>query len=139
MTPAPVSHILRVRLGPPCDHGAPIARRRVRLGAPLTAMIVALALAYTPPLDAQSGTMQQIRYGEIVSAEKGIVVDQPTGRGAQTGATVGAIAGYALADRGDRWIGSRGEQRTAVTAEGHRDVLLDPQAGHRDQRDQPRE
>jgi outer membrane lipoprotein SlyB len=80
--------------------------RRVRLGAPLTAVIVALVLATVSLLDAQSGTMQRILYGKVVSAEQGIVEDQPTGRGAQTGATVGAIAGYALADHGDRWIGS---------------------------------
>jgi outer membrane lipoprotein SlyB len=78
----------------------------VRLGAPFTAAIVALVLATVSLLHAQSGTMQRILYGEVVSAEQGIVVDQPTGRGAQTGATVGAIAGYALADHGDRWIGS---------------------------------
>lgn len=80
--------------------------RRVRLGAPLTAVIVTLAVAHAPLLEAQSGTMQRILYGEVVSAIQGIVKEQPTGRGAQTGATVGAIAGYALADRGDRWIGS---------------------------------
>jgi outer membrane lipoprotein SlyB len=56
--------------------------------------------------EAQSGTMQTIRYGEIVSAEQVTVKDQATGRGAQTGATVGAVAGYALADSGDRWLGS---------------------------------
>lgn len=56
--------------------------------------------------ESQSGTMQQIRYGEVVSAEQTIVKDQATGRGAQTGATVGAIAGYAVADSGDRWLGS---------------------------------
>lgn len=80
--------------------------RRVRLGAPPTAIIVALALAHAPQLTAQTGTMQRILYGEVVSATQGIVEDQATGRGAQTGATVGAIAGYALADHGDRWIGS---------------------------------
>jgi outer membrane lipoprotein SlyB len=80
--------------------------RRVRLGAPVTSVIVAMALAHAPLLTAQSGTMQRILYGEVVSATQGIVKDQATGRGAQTGATVGAIAGYALADSGDRWIGS---------------------------------
>jgi len=80
--------------------------RRVRLGAPFAAAIVVLALALAPQLAAQTGTMQRILYGEVVSATQGIVKDQATGRGAQTGATVGAIAGYALADSGDRWIGS---------------------------------
>jgi outer membrane lipoprotein SlyB len=55
---------------------------------------------------AQSQTMQSIRYGEVVSAEQITITDQPTGRGAQTGATVGAIAGYALADGRDRWLGA---------------------------------
>jgi len=64
-------------------------------------MMVAVVVA-----ESQSGTMQQIRYGEVVSAEQTIVKDQATGRGAQTGATVGAIAGYAVADSGDRWLGS---------------------------------
>jgi len=55
---------------------------------------------------AQSGVAQQIRYGEVVSARPVMVVDQPTGQGAQVGSTAGAVAGYALAKRGDRWLGS---------------------------------
>jgi outer membrane lipoprotein SlyB len=78
----------------------------VRLGAPFAGLLLIATLAGVSALDAQSGTMQRILYGEVVSATQGIVTDQPTGRGAQTGATVGAIAGYALADNGDRWIGS---------------------------------
>lgn len=78
--------------------------------APWVCLVVMLALSWglvtPPPAHAQSNTMQRIQYGEVVSAEQVIVRDQATGRGAQTGATVGAIAGYALADRGDRWIGS---------------------------------
>ncbi len=64
------------------------------------------AVVVPAAVDAQSGTMQRIQYGEVVSAQQVVIRDQATGRGAQTGATVGAIAGYALADRGDRWIGS---------------------------------
>jgi outer membrane lipoprotein SlyB len=81
---------------------------RIRIGVSLAAltMFVILAFTHARSLGAQSGTLQRILYGEVISAEQGIVVDQPTGRGAQTGATVGAVAGYALADRGDRWIGS---------------------------------
>jgi outer membrane lipoprotein SlyB len=60
----------------------------------------------TADVVAQSQTMQSIRYGEVVSAEQITITDQPTGRGAQTGATVGAIAGYALADGRDRWLGA---------------------------------
>ena len=70
-------------------------------------VVAAVALVLSAAMaEAQSGTMQTIRYGEIVSAEQVTVKDQATGRGAQTGATVGAIAGYALADSGDRWLGS---------------------------------
>ena len=60
----------------------------------------------TPPADAQSQTMQRILYGEIVSAERITIRDRPTGRGAQTGSTIGAVAGYALADGRDRWLGA---------------------------------
>jgi outer membrane lipoprotein SlyB len=59
-----------------------------------------------PDVGAQSQTMQSIRYGEVVSVEQITIRDQPTGRGAQTGATVGAIAGYALSDGRDRWLGA---------------------------------
>ena len=72
----------------------------------VSTLLMACFLASFTPAQAQSNTMQRIRYGVVVSAEQVIVRDRATGRGAQTGATVGAIAGYALADRGDRWIGS---------------------------------
>ena len=77
----------------------------------LTAVIVLGALStglclVAPDAAAQSRTMQNIRYGEVVSAEQVTIQDQPTGRGAQTGATVGAIAGYALSDGRDRWLGA---------------------------------
>jgi outer membrane lipoprotein SlyB len=77
------------------------------LSLSLAAVLVAgVVVVWVPSADAQSSTMQRILYGEVVSAEQVVIQDKATGRGAQTGATVGAIAGYALADRGDRWLGS---------------------------------
>ena len=49
--------------------------------------------------------MQKIRYGEVVSVEQTVVEVKSSGSGAQVGATVGAVAGYALADGRDRWLG----------------------------------
>ena len=77
-------------------------RRQVR--TIVLATILAFGAATTAL--AQSGSMQSIVYGKVVSAEQTIVVLQTTGTGAGAGSTVGAIAGYALADRGDRWLGS---------------------------------
>ena len=59
-----------------------------------------------PDVEARSGTMQRILYGEVISAERITIKDAPTGRGSRTGSTVGAVAGYALADRRDRWLGA---------------------------------
>ena len=85
-------------------------RKMWRVQAPwivLAAIVfVAVVSIPTPPADAQSQTMQRILYGEIVSAERITIRDRPTGRGAQTGSTVGAVAGYALADGRDRWLGA---------------------------------
>lgn len=73
----------------------------------LLATLVFLATSLvSPPVDAQSQTMQRILYGEVLSAERITIQDRPTGRGAQTGSTVGAVAGYALADGRDRWLGA---------------------------------
>ena len=85
-----------------------MASRGHRLSAVVRMAILALGVMAFGSVDvvAQSQTMQSIRYGEIVSAEQITITDQPTGRGAQTGATVGAIAGYALADGRDRWLGA---------------------------------
>jgi outer membrane lipoprotein SlyB len=69
-------------------------------------VVVASAWLPAPAADAQSQTMQRILYGEVVSAERITIRDRPTGRGAQTGSTVGAVAGYALADGRDRWLGA---------------------------------
>ena len=72
------------------------------------AAVVIVAIASLPTLsaEAQSQTMQRILYGEVVSAERITIRDAPTGRGAQAGSTVGAVAGYALADGRDRWLGA---------------------------------
>jgi outer membrane lipoprotein SlyB len=73
----------------------------------LTLVVVVVAASIpTPSADAQSQTMQRILYGEILSAERITIRDRPTGRGARTGSTVGAVAGYALADGRDRWLGA---------------------------------
>jgi outer membrane lipoprotein SlyB len=55
---------------------------------------------------AQEGVAQTIRYGTVVEAEQTVVQVKTGGRGGQTGATVGAVAGYALADGRDRWLGA---------------------------------
>ena len=68
--------------------------------------VVTMASLPALPVDAQSQTMQRILYGEVVSAERITIRDAPTGRGAQAGSTVGAVAGYALADGRDRWLGA---------------------------------
>jgi outer membrane lipoprotein SlyB len=69
-------------------------------------VLAAVASVPAPPADAQSQTMQRILYGEVLSAERITIRDRPTGRGAQTGSTIGAVAGYALADGRDRWLGA---------------------------------
>ena len=85
-------------------------RKMWRVPAPwivLTAIILMTVVPKpTSMADAQSQTMQRILYGEILSAERITIRDRPTGRGAQSGSTIGAVAGYALADRGDRWLGA---------------------------------
>jgi outer membrane lipoprotein SlyB len=80
--------------------------RAPTLWAVLVVFAVTIAFMPTSPAEAQSQTMQRILYGEIVSAERITIQDRPTGRGAQTGSTVGAVAGYALADGRDRWLGA---------------------------------
>ena len=73
----------------------------------LAAVVLAAAASVpAPPADAQSQTMQRILYGEVLSAERITIRDRPTGRGAQSGSTIGAVAGYALADGRDRWLGA---------------------------------
>lgn len=85
-------------------------RRSFRALARWIALAVVLEVAAistpTPTADAQSQTMQRILYGEVVSAERITIQDRPTGQGAQAGSTVGAVAGYALADGRNRWMGA---------------------------------
>lgn len=68
--------------------------------------IAALLCVVAAPVLAQSNTAQAIRYGTIVSAERTIVKDRPTGTGATVGSTAGAVAGYAIAGGRDRWLGA---------------------------------
>ncbi len=81
-------------------------RRTLTLWVVVAAVVVTVASLPTLPAAAQSQTMQRILYGEILSAERITIRDQATGRGAQAGSTVGAVAGYALADGRDRWLGA---------------------------------
>jgi outer membrane lipoprotein SlyB len=76
----------------------------------VAAFMLAAALvtaAVTPqPAAAQSYQIQRILHGEIVSAQPVMIQDRPSGRGAATGSTVGAIAGAAIADRRDGLLGA---------------------------------
>jgi len=76
----------------------------------VAAFMLAAALvtaAVTPqPAAAQSYQIQPILHGEIVSAQPVMIQDRPSGRGAATGSTVGAIAGAAIADRRDGLLGA---------------------------------
>lgn len=71
-----------------------------------TGLIACVALAMVGAVLAQGNVQQSIRYGTITSLEKTVIQTQPSGSGAQVGATVGAVAGYALADGGDSWLGA---------------------------------
>jgi outer membrane lipoprotein SlyB len=53
----------------------------------------------------QGNVAQSVRYGEVISLRKVKYRDPSTGTGSRVGATAGAVAGYALASRGDRWLG----------------------------------
>jgi outer membrane lipoprotein SlyB len=46
----------------------------------------------------------RLKYGEVVNAEQ-VLLDAPPGSGTRSGATVGAIVGFALADD-NRWLGA---------------------------------
>ena len=72
-------------------------------GLPLS---IALVATLGGQLDAQTNVQQKIRYGTILDMEQTTVEVQTSGSGAQVGATVGAVAGYALADGRDRWLGA---------------------------------
>lgn len=53
----------------------------------------------------QGNIAQNVRYGEVISLRKVKYQDPSTGTGSRVGATAGAVAGYALAGRRDRWMG----------------------------------
>lgn len=69
------------------------------------AMAACMIVVMTGTAVAQSNAMQKIRYGEVVSVEETVVEVKAGGSGAQVGATVGAVAGYALVGGRDRWLG----------------------------------
>ena len=81
--------------------------RPARLFISLAVLIVLLNQLWSvPAVQAQSNRMQRISYGEVVSMQSVTVQNRPSGRGGRTGGTVGAIAGAALADRGDGLLGA---------------------------------
>jgi outer membrane lipoprotein SlyB len=68
--------------------------------------LIACALL-TGPAIGQANVQQTIRYGTVVDMEKTTVqVKSNPAAGAQTGATIGAVAGYAATSGGDRWLGA---------------------------------
>lgn len=77
----------------------------IRHSVRTTTLAVCLTISMVGTAVAQSSTMQKIRYGEVVSVEATVVEVKTGGSGAQVGATVGAVAGYALVDGRDRWLG----------------------------------
>ena len=83
-----------------------IRRAGGRVGAGFLMLAATLAFGVLAPQPAatQSGAMQRILYGEVLSAEPVVIQDRPSGRGAATGSTVGAIAGAAIAKRGTELI-----------------------------------
>jgi outer membrane lipoprotein SlyB len=68
-------------------------------------LVLAVVAALTIPALGQ-GNVQAIRYGTITMLEPTVIEVRPSGSGAQVGATVGSVAGYALADGSDRWLGA---------------------------------
>jgi outer membrane lipoprotein SlyB len=79
-------------------------RAIARAGAIALAGVLVLQMSASPVL-AQAGVAKSIRYGTVVSIEQTVVVVKSGGSG-QVGATIGAVAGYALSDGRDRWLGS---------------------------------
>ena len=71
-----------------------------------TGLIACVALAMIGAASAQGNVQQSIKYGTISVIEPTIIETQRQGSGAQVGSTVGAVAGYALADGRDRWLGA---------------------------------
>ena len=77
---------------------AGVLRNAVAAGTALAVLVPAMA--------AGPNVVQSITYGEIVSVRRVVVEQRGSGTGSYAGATVGAVAGYALADGRDRWLGS---------------------------------
>jgi outer membrane lipoprotein SlyB len=96
--------------------------------------LIACVLVAGPVLG-QANVEQTIRYGTVVDMEKTtVVVKGSGGSGAQTGATVGAVAGYAAAKGGDEWLGAlaggalgaavgRGAQNAARKKKGYQLII----------------
>jgi outer membrane lipoprotein SlyB len=70
------------------------------------AMTLGVGLVAADSVTAQSNVMQRLQYGEVLSAQAVVIQDRPSGRGAAAGSTVGAIAGAAIARRGDGLLGA---------------------------------
>ena len=85
---------------------------RRRLHAPLSmaslvsTVTMVFCLGGAGPVVAQSNVMQRIQYGEVLSAQSVVIQDRPSRRGGAVGSTVGAIAGAAIARRGDGLLGA---------------------------------
>ena len=79
---------------------------RVRRSLVGAAALIAMAASSVSPVAAQSGVAQSVRYGEVLEVRRVVIKTGPKPGAAQTGATVGAVAGYALADGRDRWLGA---------------------------------
>mgnify|MGYP000027954462 CR=1 FL=1 len=73
----------------------------------LSLLVLLASSAWNPSaLYAQYGSAQKIQYGEIVSIQAITIKQRSRGRDGRTGSTVGAIAGAAVADRGDGLLGA---------------------------------
>jgi outer membrane lipoprotein SlyB len=79
---------------------------RLTAASLVCAVTLGIGLVGAEPVAAQSNLMQRIQYGEVVSAQAVVIQDRPSGRGAAAGSTVGAIAGAAIARRGDGLLGA---------------------------------
>lgn len=77
----------------------------MRTAAGLSILMALLAASVSPAI-AQTGVAQAIRYGQVLEVRRVTIKTGPKPGAAQTGATVGAVAGYALADGRDRWLGA---------------------------------
>lgn len=79
---------------------------RLAAASLVSAVTLGIGVVGAEPIAAQSNVMQRIQYGEVVSAQAVVIQDRPSGRGAAAGSTVGAIAGAAIARRGDGLLGA---------------------------------